>query len=68
MRKYVYLFVIIHSFLMFMIGWNHMQDNGLEIFNVGIMMFTPITGFVLGLDWISQMDKKLEKELSIDNN
>ena len=58
MRKYVYLFGIVYSLLAFVVGWNHMQDNGFETFNVGMMAFTPTIGFVLGLDWARQQDKK----------
>ena len=62
MRKYIYLFGIIYSFLSFMVGWNHMQDNGFETFNVGMMAFTPFIALVLGYDWAKQMDKKDEEE------
>lgn len=51
-----------------MVGWNHMQDNGFETFNVGMMAFTPIITFVLGFDWARQMDLRDEEELSVDNN
>lgn len=68
MRKYIYLFGIIYSFLTFMVGWNHMQDNGFATFNIGMMAFTPVIGLVLGYDWARQMDKKFEEELSIDND
>lgn len=62
MRKYIYLFGIIYSFLTFMVGWNHMQDNGFETFNVGMMAFTPTIAFVLGLDWARQMDLRGEED------
>jgi hypothetical protein len=62
MRKYIYLFGIIYSFLTFMVGWNHMQDNGFETFNVGMMAFTPFIAFVLGYDWVRQMDLRDEED------
>lgn len=58
MRKYVYLFGIVYSFLTFMVGWNHLQDNGFSTFNIGMMAFTPFIAFVLGLDWAIQQEKK----------
>jgi hypothetical protein len=58
MRKYVYLFGIVYSFLTFMVGWNHLQDNGFSIFNIGMMAFTPFIAFLLGLDWSVQQEKE----------
>jgi len=58
MRKYVYLFGIVYSFLTFMVGWNHLQDNGFSTFNIGMMAFTPFIAFVLGLDWAIQQEKE----------
>jgi len=58
MRKYVYLFGIVYSFLTFMVGWNHLQDNGFSTFNIGMMAFTPFIAFLLGLDWAIQQEKE----------
>ena len=68
MRKYIYLFGIIYGFFTFMVGWNHMQDKGFEIFNIGMMAFTPVTGLILGYDWAIQIDKKYDKQFSIDKD
>ena len=62
MRKYIYLFGIIYSFFTFMIGWNHYQENGFDIFNVGMMAITAILAFVFGFDWASEQTRKMEEE------
>ena len=66
MRKYVYLFGIVYSFLTFMVGWNHYQEHGFEIFNVGMMAITPVLAFILGYDWASEQARK-EEERDIMN-
>jgi|VirMetMinimDraft_7_1064189.scaffolds.fasta_scaffold11805_5 hypothetical protein len=62
MRKYVYVFGIVYSLLTFMVGWSHYQEHDFEIFNIGMMSITAITGFLLGYDWSKQQDKKMEQE------
>jgi len=52
MLKYIYPIGTIFSLLTFMVGWNHMLQNGLETFNIGFMAMTPITTFILTLVWL----------------
>lgn len=52
MLKYIYPIGTVFSLLTFMVGWNHMLQNGLETFNIGFMAMTPITTFILTLVWL----------------
>ena len=61
MNKYLYLLGTMGSFVTFMVGWNHLQDNGFATFNIGFMALTPLTGFILTIIWLKSQPEEQEE-------
>jgi len=64
MLKYIYPIGTVFSLLTFMVGWNHMLQNGPETFNVGFIAMTPITSFILVCVWLkTRLEDDFEDDL-----
>jgi hypothetical protein len=58
MRKYVYLFSLFYSTLLFIAGTNHLNANGPQILNISLMALWPLTVMVVTTSILKHKDKQ----------
>lgn len=66
MKKYVYLLTFLYGSMSFYIGWNHLVENGPDIFSMGMISCWPFSALFMTTIYLSDLEKK--EKLKEGNN